>query len=308
MSWSTSSVPWSTTEATNSRCVRLPAHAASSPSSGVAASGVEPHQPRRDVAVPLANHAGRTRGPEDSSAVRHPQRRPPRGPRTRAPRRRSPPRPNALTRIQRVHRGGSCASLSGVAGGKWPAVLAVRVVVPDVLLGGGGGDAAPSPPAPAPPGPDRPHPSHQHLLGPRPLQVGVAHLVEGQSCAGSCPSSRTRAEPPGRAGVDEFRTTPATWSLLNDSTVTFVIPDGEVIDEVPSFLRTPEVEPSVLIRYSRSQSSYFLTFEDLQRFVATQPTENLNTFDSISFVFPRGTELVEELPALRRALLQSHTQ
>ncbi len=95
---------------------------------------------------------------------------------------------------------------------------------------------------------------------------------------------------------------------MDDSTVSFVIPDGEVIDEVPSFLRTPEIEPSVLIRYSRSQSSYFLTFEDLQKFSVTQPTETLNTADSISFVIPRGTELIEELPTLRRALLQSHTQ
>lgn len=106
----------------------------------------------------------------------------------------------------------------------------------------------------------------------------------------------------------EFRTTPATWARLNDTTVSFVIPDGEVIDEVPSFLRVPEVEPSVLIRYSRSQSSYFLTFEDLQRFAVTQPTDSLHTSDSISFIVPRGTELIEELPALRRALLQSNTQ
>ncbi|MGH3938741.1 MAG: hypothetical protein ACRDTG_08900 [Pseudonocardiaceae bacterium] len=105
-----------------------------------------------------------------------------------------------------------------------------------------------------------------------------------------------------------FRTTPATWARLNDATVSFVIPDGEVIDEVPSFLRTPEAEPSVLIRYSHSRSSYFLTFEDLQRFAVTQPTESLDTADSISFIIPRGTELIEELPALRRALLQSHTQ
>jgi len=106
----------------------------------------------------------------------------------------------------------------------------------------------------------------------------------------------------------EFHTTPATWASLNDSTVSFVIPDGEIIDEVPSFLRTPEVEPSVLIRYQRGQSSFFLTFADLQKFSVTQPTESLDTADSISFVVPRGTELIEELPMLRRALLQSHTQ
>lgn len=106
----------------------------------------------------------------------------------------------------------------------------------------------------------------------------------------------------------EFRTTPATWARLNDAIVSFVIPDGEVIDEVPSFLRTPGAEPSILIRYSRSQSSYFLTFEDLQRFTVNQPTEPLNADNSISFIVPHGTELIEELPTLRRALLQSHTQ
>lgn len=106
----------------------------------------------------------------------------------------------------------------------------------------------------------------------------------------------------------EFRTTPETWTQLNDTTVTFVIPDGEVIDEVPSFLRAPELEPSVLIRYVRGRSSFFLTFEELQRFSIEQPTESINTTDSVSFVVPRGTELIEELPSLRRALLQSHTQ
>lgn len=108
--------------------------------------------------------------------------------------------------------------------------------------------------------------------------------------------------------LTEYRCTPATWSRLDDSTVSFVIPDGEVIDEVPSFLRNPEINPSVLIRYSRGQAAYFLTFEDLQKFAVTQPTESLNTMDSISFIVPRGTELIEELPTLRRALLQSHTQ
>ncbi|MCL2581276.1 MAG: hypothetical protein FWE35_02350 [Streptosporangiales bacterium] len=108
--------------------------------------------------------------------------------------------------------------------------------------------------------------------------------------------------------LTEYRSTPATWSRLDDSTVSFVIPDGEVIDEVPSFLRNPEIDPSVLIRYSRGQASYFLRFEDLQKFEVSQPTESLDTTDSISFIVPRGTELIEELPTLRRALLQSHTQ
>lgn len=107
--------------------------------------------------------------------------------------------------------------------------------------------------------------------------------------------------------LTEFQSTPETWARLDDTTVTFAIPDGDIIDEVPSFLRAPELEPSVLIRYSRGKSAYFLTFEDLQKFSVEQP-ESLDVADSISFVVPRGTELIEELPTLRRALLQSHTQ
>lgn len=107
--------------------------------------------------------------------------------------------------------------------------------------------------------------------------------------------------------IQDFQVTPETWARLDDTTVTFVIPDGELVDEVPSFLRAPELKPSVLVRYSRGRSAYFLSFEDLQRHAVQEPPA-LDVATSISFVIPRGTELVEELPALRRALLQSHTQ
>ncbi len=109
------------------------------------------------------------------------------------------------------------------------------------------------------------------------------------------------------ADLAGFVANPDTWAQLDDTTVTFTIPDGEIIDEVPPALRTPELQPSVLIRYSRGKAAFFLTFEDLQQFRVDQPTE---AFDpgSISFIVPRGTELVEELPLIRRALLQSNTQ
>jgi len=107
--------------------------------------------------------------------------------------------------------------------------------------------------------------------------------------------------------LESFRATADTWAKLNDTTVTLVIPDGELVDEVPSFLRVPELQPSVLIRYSRGQSAYFLGFDDLQRFAVEEPP-SLDPDVAISFAIPRGTELVEELSALRRALLQSHTQ
>lgn len=105
----------------------------------------------------------------------------------------------------------------------------------------------------------------------------------------------------------QYEATVDTWAQLDDSTVTFVIPDHELIDEVPPSLRAPELLPSVLIRYNRAKKAYFLTHEELSRFKAEQPTEPVDE-DSISFIVPRGTELVEELPILRRALLQSNTQ
>lgn len=108
------------------------------------------------------------------------------------------------------------------------------------------------------------------------------------------------------AEMEQYRAGPDVWARLDDSTVTFVIPDGESIDEIPSFLRNPELDPSVLIRYSRGKAAYFLTFDQLNRYHTSQPT----TPDSgrISFILPRGTELIDELPSLRRALMQTQTQ
>jgi len=107
--------------------------------------------------------------------------------------------------------------------------------------------------------------------------------------------------------LQAFQATVETWSKLDDKTVTFIIPGDDLIDEVPPFLRTPELNPTILIRYPRGKASYFLTFEDLQAFKIPQPEQSLDP-QCISFIIPLGTELIEELPSLRRALLQSNTQ
>ena len=107
--------------------------------------------------------------------------------------------------------------------------------------------------------------------------------------------------------LEAFRATTATWSSLDDRTVQFVIPGDDLVDEVPPFLRAPDVEPSVLIRYARGKAAYFLRFEDLQAFRIAQPTRSFDP-DCISFIIPRGLEMIEELPSLRRALLQGNTQ
>jgi len=104
-----------------------------------------------------------------------------------------------------------------------------------------------------------------------------------------------------------YEVTPETWAKLDDSTVTFVIPDGELVDEVPPYLRNPELNPSVLVRFGQEKGAYFLSFQDLQKYKIPQPETGFGA-EQISFIIPAGTELIEELPALRRALLQSNTQ
>ena len=107
--------------------------------------------------------------------------------------------------------------------------------------------------------------------------------------------------------LEKHEVTVETWSKVNDGTVTFLIPNGELIDEVPASLRNPELQPSVLIRFGQGRSAFFLTFEELQAYKQPQ-LEVAASEDQISFIIPRGTELIEELPALRKALLQSNTQ
>jgi hypothetical protein len=107
--------------------------------------------------------------------------------------------------------------------------------------------------------------------------------------------------------LHKHEVTPETWSRLDDSTVTFVIPNGDLVDEIPAYLRNPELDPSVLIRFGQGQTAFFMSFDELQAYKIPQPESSLDD-DQISFIIPYGTELIEELPALRRALLQSNTQ
>lgn len=106
--------------------------------------------------------------------------------------------------------------------------------------------------------------------------------------------------------LSAYETDKETWPRLNDGTVTFVIPNGEIVDEVPPYLRNPEAETSVLLKYFHGKTSYFMSLSDLEKFCIEQPKTYFDD-KSISFILPRGTELVEEIPGLRRALLQSNT-
>ena len=107
--------------------------------------------------------------------------------------------------------------------------------------------------------------------------------------------------------MESFQASPDTWLHMDESTVTFTIPDGEEVDEIPPFLRDPGLKPSVLLRYSRGKTAYLISFEALQPFRIDQPTQAGDDNNIISFILPRSMELVEELPGLTRALLQAGT-
>lgn len=106
--------------------------------------------------------------------------------------------------------------------------------------------------------------------------------------------------------LEEYRTDADSWSNLDEATVTFTIPDGETIDEVPPFMRDPTLKPSVLLRYPTGKASYFIPFDALQEHQTDQPVLRSDG-NNISFVLPRSMEMVEELPGLTRAMLQSGT-
>ena len=109
------------------------------------------------------------------------------------------------------------------------------------------------------------------------------------------------------ARLADYHTGPDVWAQLTSDAVVFVIPGADEIEEVPPFFASSGNEPSVLVQFPAGSSSYLLSWEDLQTFQIEQPTEYWEGFDGVSFVLPRGMELIEQLPAVRRAMLQSGT-
>ena len=103
--------------------------------------------------------------------------------------------------------------------------------------------------------------------------------------------------------LKNFKVGRESWSKIDQTTVTFVIPDPEIIEVIPPFTCTPTDEPSILIQYPRGKSAYFVKFEQLQKFKIDQPKEKKGY--GISFILPVGIELIEELPAFMKPLLQS---
>lgn len=103
--------------------------------------------------------------------------------------------------------------------------------------------------------------------------------------------------------MDKYEVNSSTWTQLDSNVVTFSIPSAEEVHEIPPFNSASDQEPSILIQYPDGETSYLLTHEQLQEFITEQPTEKAGY--GISFVIPMGMEMIEELPAMMKSMLQS---
>jgi hypothetical protein len=117
------------------------------------------------------------------------------------------------------------------------------------------------------------------------------------------PSQKTNYLIPGHE-LSKFVTSQKTWKLIDHGTVTFVVPDKKIAQEVPPYLRVPNPKPSILIQYPKEKASYFLTYSQLKQYKINRAPKKGSGYD-ISFLLPYGMELVEELPAMVAIPLQS---
>lgn len=97
----------------------------------------------------------------------------------------------------------------------------------------------------------------------------------------------------------------SSWASIGSNTVTFVIPDENYFEEVPPFSQSSTEAPDVLIQWAAGQTSFLLTYEQLGNYEVPENFEKGEGHYGISFIIPRGTELIEELPPLMAAMLQS---
>jgi hypothetical protein len=98
---------------------------------------------------------------------------------------------------------------------------------------------------------------------------------------------------------------------ISEGTVIFLIPDQSFIEEVPVSHKTPDKEPSILIQYPAGNTSFYLSYQELQ-FFKVETYSKHTAPHGIAFIIPwkmsdLDENLIEELPSLMRAGLQSNT-
>ncbi|MFY5897624.1 hypothetical protein [Acinetobacter pittii] len=100
----------------------------------------------------------------------------------------------------------------------------------------------------------------------------------------------------------QYKLKPTELALIDDNVVTFVIPDDELVDEIPPFLKSDKGVPSILIQHPVGSASYLLSNQELSKYEVSQ--EVMPSY-GLAFVMPTGMELIEDLPPLMAATLQS---
>jgi len=106
----------------------------------------------------------------------------------------------------------------------------------------------------------------------------------------------------------QIRTTTAkTLQDVSNSTITFVIPDENFIEEIPFSQSTSIESPKILIQNPRIEESYLFEFDELVKF-KTENKMNYGEGYDISFIIPNGSDELSEIPVLMRDLLQSGTR
>lgn len=117
------------------------------------------------------------------------------------------------------------------------------------------------------------------------------------------PTRRANYLIPGERLTD-FAVGADTWSRFGPDTVTFVIPDeAHLVEEIPPVLREPAAEPAIHIQHPAREAAYLLAADQLTEFRIDRAPDEVEY--GISFIVPVGLELIEEMPALMRGLLQS---
>lgn len=102
------------------------------------------------------------------------------------------------------------------------------------------------------------------------------------------------------ADLGGFTADPDDYAATAD--VLFVIPSGELLQELPSSRLSDSSTPSIQIVDPDGNRSWLIPFEGLQRFrVPVPPTDG----DDIAwFAMPTARELIAAVPVFRKALVQ----
>lgn len=106
--------------------------------------------------------------------------------------------------------------------------------------------------------------------------------------------------------LKKYKADAQAFASLRSGTVTFVIAGEELIDELPTFNQDSTDQPDILVRFPHDRTAYLVPFSELEQYKTSQPDSSFGDH-YVSFIIPNGMELVEEIPLLKKGLLQSNT-